>query len=376
MRFGFSEEQEQFRASIQGFLARHSPSTEVRRLMATAEGFDEAVWGQLSEDLMLTGIHVPEAYGGAGFGFIELSIALQEMGRSLLCAPYFSSAVLATHAILNGASEAAKLALLPAIASGELIATLAMTEANGRWDAHGIELSATEHDHGYRLNGAKKFVIDGHTAKLIIVAARTPGSDGDSGITLFRVDGTTAGWQRRLLETIDATRKQAELIFDNVAAEPIGEIGSGAAALATTFDQAAVALASEMVGGAQALLDAALEYCQLRMQFGRTIGSFQAIKHKCADLLLQVELAKSATFYAAAAIAENDPEVPALASLAKATAADAYMHTAQECIQIHGGIGFTWDHDAHLWFKRAKSSEVLLGDPSYHRERYMQWIAA
>ena len=182
--------------------------------------------------------------------------------------------------------------------------------------------------------------------------------------------------QRRLLETIEATGKQAELTFHHVTAEPIGVGGDGAVALAKTMDQAAVALANEMVGGAQALRDAALDYSKLRMQFGRTIGSFQAIKHKCADLLFQLELAKSAAYYAAAAIAENDPEVPALASLAKATAADACMHTAAECIQIHGGIGFTWDHDAHLWFKRAKSSEVRLGDPGYHRERYVQWVVA
>ena len=376
MQFSFTDEQEQFRAVVQRFVRDKSPTSEVRRLMATEEGFDRGVWQQLSEALGLPGIHVPETYGGLGFGFVELGIVMEEMGRSLLCTPYFGSAILATSAILNGASEAQKLALLPEISRGDRIASLAIAEASGSWVAGGIELTASDSDDRFLLNGKKKFVLDGHTADTIIVVARRPGSQGEEGVGLFVLDGIVEGLLRQPLETIDATRKQAELTFDNVAAQPLNEDKDALAALVKTVDQAAVALANEMVGGAQALLDSAVEYAQLRMQFGRVIGSFQAVKHKCADMLLDVELAKSAAYYAAQAIVENHIEAPALASLAKACAADAYMRTAAECIQIHGGIGFTWDHDTHLWYKRAKSSEVLLGDPSYHRERYMQQLEA
>ena len=376
MRFGFTDEQAQFRGVVRRFLRDRSPASEIRRQMASVEGYDRAVWQRLTRELGLTGIHVPEQYGGQGFGFVELGIVQEEMGRALFCAPFFATAVLATQALLNSATEAQKQALLPAIALGERIATLAWVEANGRWDAGGIALTATSADGGYLLDGTKKFVLDGHIADLVIVAARARGSAGEDGVSLFAVDAPCAGLARRRLETLDATRKQAELVFNNVPARLLGDIGGGAVALSRTLEHAAVALACEMVGGARALLESAVEYAKLRMQFGRPIGSFQAIKHRCADLLLEVELANSAACYAAAAVAEDDPEVPALASLAKACASDAYMRTAAECIQIHGGIGFTWDHDTHLWFKRAKSSEVLLGDACYHRERYLQLTEA
>ena len=372
MRFSFTDEQEQFRAVVRRFLRDHSSRGAVRTQMATTVGYDHAVWRQLSTDLGLTGLQVPERYGGAGAGFVELGIALEEMGRSLLCAPYFASAVLATQAIMNGASDAQKRALLPALAGGTRIATLAWVEPGGRWDAAGVAMTATPTRAGYILDGTKKFVLDGHTADLVIVAARAPGSSGNDGVDLFVVELPSAGVERRRLETIDQTRKQAELVFTQAAAVALGDAGSGASALARTLDQAAVALACEMVGGARALLESAVEYAKLRMQFGRAIGSFQAIKHKCAELLLDVELAAAAAHYAAAAIAEDDAETAALAALAKACASDAYIRTAIECLQIHGGIGFTWDHDAQLWYKRAKSSEVLLGDATQHRERYLQ----
>ncbi|MDH3642929.1 MAG: acyl-CoA/acyl-ACP dehydrogenase [Gammaproteobacteria bacterium] len=377
MQFSFSDDQEQFRSVIQRFLTDKSPTTEVRRLMETPEGYDPAVWKQLSEELALPGIHIPEAYGGAGFGPVELGIVMEEFGRSLLCAPFFSTSVLAAHAILNAADEAQKADLLPDLASGQRTAALAVTEPNGRWDALGIELTATAAEHGeFLLKGTKSFVVDGNTADLLIVAARSPTSTGDDGVSLFAIPGGATGIDRRLLESMDATRKISLIEFDNARAQLLGKLGAGAPALSRTMDQAAIALANEMIGGAQALMDSAVDYAKLRMQFGRTIGSFQAIKHKCADMLLEVELAKSAVYYAAQAAADNDPELPALASLAKASAADAYINTAATCIQLHGGIGFTWDHDTHLWFKRAKSSEVFLGDPSYHRELYMQRIAA
>jgi alkylation response protein AidB-like acyl-CoA dehydrogenase len=218
------------------------------------------------------------------------------------------------------------------------------------------------------------FVIDGHLANLIVVAARLEGTSGEEGISLFTVAGDAAGLTRTALATMDQTRKQAKLEFSGVAAAPLGTPGEGWAALSKTLDQAAACLANEMVGGAQQVLDMAVEYAKVRVQFGRPIGSFQAIKHKCADMLLEVESGKSAAYYAAWAAAEDNEELPVAASLAKAYCSDAYFHAAAENIQIHGGIGFTWEHDAHLYFKRAKSSEILFGDATYHRELLAQRI--
>ena len=370
--FAFTDEQEQFRSAVRRFLNDKSPTTEVRRLMATAEGYDPAVWRQLSEDLALPGIHIPEQYGGAGFGMVELCIVTEELGRALLCAPYFSTAVLAANAILYAGTEEQKSDLLPEIAKGARLATLAITEPDGNWDPAGIKVVATPDSDGYRLDGTKSFVVDGHVADLLIVAARAPKTTGLEGLALFTLDAKAGGVERRLLESMDPTRKIARIDFRGARANLLGNLDDGAVPILRTLDRAAIALANEMVGGAQTMLDTAVSYAKLRVQFGRTIGSFQAIKHKLADMLLDVELAKSAAYYAAQAAAADDPEWPALASLAKAAASETYLHTAVECIQIHGGIGFTWDNDTHLWFKRAKSSEVFLGQPSYHRELLMQ----
>jgi alkylation response protein AidB-like acyl-CoA dehydrogenase len=368
LRFSFSDEQEEFRRVVRRFLEDRSPPGEVRRLMETPEGFDRDVWAQLSSELGLPGVQVPEEYGGQGFGFAELGIALEEMGRALLCAPYLGSVALAANAILNAATETRKKELLPGIASGEVIATLALSEPEGRWHAAGISLAATRADGGFHLDGVKSYVLDGHTADLVVVVARTPGSSGEQGITFFTVPGDAPGLERRLLSTLDSTRKQARLEFSGVRAEPLGELDAGGPALARTLDLAAIALANEMVGGAQKVLEMAVDYAKKRVQFGRPIGSFQAIKHKCADMLLEVELAKSAAYYAAAAADEDDAELPALAALAKSLASDAFRQAAAENIQIHGGVGFTWEYDAQLYFKRAKGSEVFLGDPAHHRE--------
>ena len=226
----------------------------------------------------------------------------------------------------------------------------------------------------WTLDGEKMFVIDGHNADLIVVVARTEGSSGTDGISFFTVAGDAAGLTRTPLATMDQTRKQARLEFAGVKATPLGAAGAGWAALAKTLDQAAVCLSNEMVGGAQFVLDMSVEYAKVRVQFGRPIGSFQAIKHKCADMLLEVESAKSAAYYSAWAAAEDNEELPVVASLSKAYCSDAYFHATAENIQIHGGIGFTWEHPAHLYFKRAKSSEILLGDATYHRELLAQRI--
>jgi alkylation response protein AidB-like acyl-CoA dehydrogenase len=369
VNFAFSEEQEELRRTVRSFLEDKSPSAEVRRLMETTEGYDPAVWSQMANQLGLQGLAIPEEFGGSGFSYVELVVVLEEMGRALLCAPYFSTVALAANTILHSGDDAAKKELLPGIASGETTATLAFTEDNGRWDAEGITMTASKAGDGYTLDGHKMFVIDGHTANLVLVAAKT-----GEGISLFSVDGDGAGLTRTPLTTMDQTRKQARLEFSGVPAKLIGTEGKGWDTLSRVLDLAAVALAAEQVGGAQKCLDMSVEYAKVRVQFGRPIGSFQAIKHKCADMLLEVESAKSAAYYAGWAAAELNDELPVVASLAKAYCSDAYFHAAAENIQIHGGIGFTWEHDAHLYFKRAKSSELLLGDPTYHRELLAQRI--
>ncbi|HEX7166014.1 MAG TPA: acyl-CoA dehydrogenase family protein [Acidimicrobiales bacterium] len=369
MNFAFSEEQEELRKSVRKFLETKSAETEVRRLMETTEGYDPDVWNQMGQQLGLQGLAIPEEYGGSGYGYVELIIIFEEMGRSLLAAPYFSTVALAANALLAIGDDAAKKEYLPGIASGETIATLAFTEDNGRWDVDGIQLEATKSGDGYTLDGHKMFVLDGHVANLIIVAARTAG-----GISFFAVDGDASGLTRTPLATMDQTRKQARLEFAGTPARLIGTEGGGEQALVKTLDLAAVALAAEQVGGAQKCLEMSVEYAKVRVQFGRPIGSFQAIKHKCADMLLEVESAKSAAYYAGWAAADDSEELPVVASLAKAYCSEAYFHAAAENIQIHGGIGFTWEHPAHLYFKRAKSSELLLGDPAYHRELLAQRI--
>ncbi len=377
MNFAFSEEQEELRRSVRRFLEDKSPLAEVRRLMETEEGYDPAVWAQMGNQLGLQALAIPEAYGGAGFSYVELVLVLEEMGRSLLCAPYLSSVALAANALLTSGDEQAKKELLPPIASGEAVATLALSEDGGRLDLEAVATRAHANGgSGWTLEGQKTFVVDGHVADLLLVAARAP-----AGLSLFAVQGDAPGLTRAPLPTMDQTRKLARLQLSGTPARLVGTEGQAGAGLSRCLDLASVALAAEQVGGAQRCLDMSVEYAKARVQFGRPIGSFQAIKHKCADMLLEVESARSAAYYAgwvaAAALGGPDvaggdgtsgEELPVVASLAKAYCSDAYFHAAAENIQIHGGIGFTWEHDAHLYFKRAKSSQLLLGDPTFHRE--------
>jgi alkylation response protein AidB-like acyl-CoA dehydrogenase len=369
MNFAFSEEQEELRNIVRQFLEAKSPESAVREQMDTERGYDPVVWSQMAEQLGLQSLIIPEDLGGQGFGYIELIVVLEEMGRALLCAPFFSTVVLATNTLLVAGDDDAKAAILPGIASGETIATVAITEPNGKWDESGIEATASNEGGTWKLNGTKSYVIDGHTADVIIVAART-----SAGISLFSVAGDAAGLTRTPLATMDQTRKQAKLELAGVEGTLIGTDGAGWDTLSTVLDLAAVGLAAEQVGGAQMCLETAVQYAKDRVQFGRPIGSFQAIKHKCADMLLEVESAKSAAYYAGWCASELNDELPAVASLAKAYCSDAYFHASAENIQIHGGIGFTWEHPAHLYFKRAKSSELLFGDPTYHRELLAQRI--
>jgi alkylation response protein AidB-like acyl-CoA dehydrogenase len=369
MNFAFTDEQEELRKTVRAFMESKSAEAAVRELMETEEGYDAAVWKQAAEQLGLQGLAIPEEFGGSGYGFVELGIVLEEMGRALFTAPFFSTVVLAGTTLLQSGDEAAKQAHLPGIASGETIATLAVTEPNGKWDESGIEATATKSGDTYTINGTKSFVIDGHLANLIIVAAKT-----DGGTSLFAVEGDASGLTRTSLSTMDQTRKQAKLELKDVPGTLIGAEGDGTAVLDKAFDLIVVGLAAEQVGGAQKVLEMAVEYAKVRVQFGRPIGSFQAIKHKCADMLLEVESAKSAAYYGLWCASEDNDELPSVASLAKAYCSEAYFHAAAENIQIHGGIGFTWEHPAHLYFKRAKSSELLFGDPTYHREKLAQRI--
>ena len=372
MKFSFSPEQHEFRSNLRRFLADRSSTKEVRRLMDTDAGWEREAWQKLNAELGLTAVRIPEEYGGHGFGFGEHCIVLEEMGRALLCAPYFATTVLAAGAILNAGTRAEKSDLLPGIAEGDTIATLAATEDNGGWDAASTNLTATQAGGGYKLNGHKSYVLDGHTADIVIVLGRAPGSSGSTGLSFFVVQGDAPGLTRRVLKTMDPTRKMARLTFDHVDARLLGEQGAAAEPFAKTMREAAVCLANEMAGGAERLREDALAYAKLRVQFGRQIASFQSMKHKHADMLLDIEMTKSAAYYAAAALDDGDADVAATASLAKASASETYMQTAIHAIQIHGGIGFTWDNDTHLWFKRAKSSEILFGDAHHHREQMMR----
>src|ERR1700735_2023092 len=291
MNFAFSEEQDELRTSVRRFLDDKSPETEVRRLMETTEGYDPAVWTQMAEQLGLQSLTIPEQFGGSGFSYVELIVVLEEMGASLLCAPFFSTVALAANAIMTSGDQSAQEYLLPGIASGETIGTLAFTEDSGRWDAEGITLAATPAEDGWVLNGHKSFVLDGHVAGLVLVVGRTA-----AGLSLFGVKGDADGLTRTPLATMDQTRKQARLEVAANAARLMGTDGGAEAGLSKTLDLAAVALAAEQVGGAQRCLDSSVEYAKTRIQFGRPIGSFQAIKHKCADMLLEVESAKSAAY--------------------------------------------------------------------------------
>jgi alkylation response protein AidB-like acyl-CoA dehydrogenase len=369
MNFAFSEEQEELRKTVRAFLDAKSAEGAVREQMETSNGYDAAVWSQMGEQMGLQGLHIPEEYGGSGYGYVELGVVLEEMGRALLCAPYFATVVLAANALLHSGDEAVKKEYLPGIAAGTTIATLATAEPSGKWDEAGIQMAATGSGSDWKLSGTKSFVIDGNTASLIIVAARTA-----KGVSLFAVNGDAAGLTRTALSTMDQTRKQSKLEFNNTPARLIGAEGSGGKVLSTVFDLVAVGLAAEQVGGAQKVLEMAVEYAKVRVQFGRPIGSFQAIKHKCADMLLEVESAKSAAYYGMWCASEMNEELASVASLAKAYCSEAYFHATAENIQIHGGIGFTWEHPAHLYFKRAKSSELMFGDPTYHRELLAQRI--
>ena len=368
MDFGFSEEQEMLRESARGLLEKECPSAAVRRLMDDERGYDPALWKKMAE-LGWTGLTIAEEFGGAALTYVDLALVMEEMGRALLPSPFIWTAM-AAEAIRRAGSDAQKRAILPKIAAGEMIAAIAWMEPPGSWDAAGIKATARESGGEFTLDGVKLFVNDGHLADLMIVAARTGGA-GEAGVTLFAIDARRRGVAVTPLKTMDQTRKLSEVRLEGVRAganEAIGAIGGGWKTLAEVIDRGKVMIAAEMMGGAQKALEMSVEYAKLRVQFGRPIGSFQAVQHKCANMMVDVESAKSAVYYAAWAVSNESPEAPLAAALAKAAASDAYRRVTAEAIQVHGGIGFTWDHDLQLYFKRAKSAEFTFGDAAWNRE--------
>ncbi len=371
MDFAFTEEHEELRQTVRRFLEGKSDEQAVRTLMATDTGYSEEVWTQMAEQMALQSMIVPEAHGGAGFGPVELSIVAEEMGRALLCAPYLSTAVLSVNALVEAGSDEAKGEILPAIAAGQSVATVALVDAGKGWDIDDVTTKAEEDGGAWRLTGNKRYVLDGHVADVILVVARA----GD-GVGLFRVEPGADNLKRELTPTLDVTRKLASIDLAGTQATRVDKGGDQTAALERALTLTTIALAAEQVGGAQKCLELSTEYAKTRMQFGRAIGSFQAIKHRCADMLVEVEFAKSAAFHAAfrAAESDDDAEVAAAACMAKSYCSEAYFDITNDTIQVHGGMGFTWEHPAHLYFKRAKSSSALFGDPLEHRERLAEQL--
>ncbi len=377
MDFGFSQEQDLLRSTARKFLENECTSTFVRARMEEPAGVTDDFWMKLAEQGWL-GLIYPEEYGGSGLGFVDLTVLMEEMGRCVMPGPFFSTVLLGGLAILEAGSPEQKKEWLPKIAAGQAKATLALTEPNARWDAAGVTVTAKEGKGGFVLNGTKLFVPDAHLADVSVVVARTAeGKSPEDGVSLFLVPKGTKGVEVKLLPTMDQTRKLCEVTLrDTVvpAGALLGTRGGAWPTLARVLQRATVALCAEMCGGAQRVLDMTTEYAKIRVAFGKPIGTYQGVKHKAADMLVDVENAKSLTYYAAWAADENSPETALAISMAKAYASDAYRKVSATGIQLHGGIGFTWEHDLHLYFKRAKASEFTFGDATYHRERVAQLI--
>ena len=376
MNFGFNDEQELLRSTARKFFENEVGSDTVRRLMDTPEGMTPELWTKLAEQGWL-GLVFPDQYDGMGLGLVDLVVLMEEMGRAVVPGPYFSAVLLGGLAILEAGSEAQKKEWLPKIAAGERRVALAWMEPSAQLGPAGITLTAVEKGGRYTLSGTKLFVHDAHTADALVVAARTRPGVGADGVSLFLLPKGTKGLEVTLLPTMDQTRKLCEVTLSNVVVggdAVLGAVGSGWAPLARVLDRATVALCAEMCGGAQKVLDMTVEYAKIRQAFGRPIGSYQGVKHRAADMLVDVENSKSITYYAAWALDEGAAEAPLAVSMAKAYVSDAYRRVSAAGIQLHGGIGFTWEHDLHLYFKRAKGSEFTFGDATHHRERVAQLV--
>jgi alkylation response protein AidB-like acyl-CoA dehydrogenase len=376
MNFGFNEEQELLRNTARKFFENECGSETVRRLMETPEGISAELWKKLAEQGWL-GLIYPEQYDGTGLGLVDLVVLMEEMGRAVAPGPYFSTVLLGGLAILEAGGEGQKKEWLPKIAAGDKRVALAWMEPSAQLGPAGVTLTAVDKGGKYALSGTKLFVHDAHTADALVVAARTRPGAGADGVSLFLLPKGTKGLEVTLLPTMDQTRKLCEVACSDVTVGGdalLGAAGSGWAPLARVLDRATVALCAEMCGGAQKVLDMTVEYAKIRQAFGRPIGSYQGVKHRAADMLVDVENSKSITYYAAWALDEGSPEAPLAVSMAKAYVSDAFRRVSAAGIQLHGGIGFTWEHDLHLYFKRAKGSEFTFGDATHHRERVAQLV--
>jgi alkylation response protein AidB-like acyl-CoA dehydrogenase len=369
MDFGFSDEQEMLRDAARRFLADNCPTTFVRRMMDHPTAHDTGSWRQIVE-LGWPGILVPENYGGLGGSFLDMAVVLEEAGRALMPGPFLASSVLGTAALVEGGSDALKAALLPKLAAGESLATLAIAEAPGRFDATGVALEAKKAGAAYSLTGEKFFVPDAHVANAMAVAVRTaPG--GENGVTMLWVNLDAPGITVTQLKTVDMTRRLAHVRFDGVkvgADRVLGVENAGWPIAARLIDIAAGALAVELVGTAQKALDLSVDYARTRVQFGKPIGAFQAIKHKCVDMMVAVENARALAYYASWAIDQRAADQHTAVAMAKAYASDMAKNVTSEAIQVHGGIGFTWEHDMHLFHRRALAGEANFGNAPAHRE--------
>jgi alkylation response protein AidB-like acyl-CoA dehydrogenase len=373
MDFGLSEDQQLLQRSAAEFLARECPPSFVREVTRDEEGFPRALYAQMA-GLGWPGLIIPESYGGAGMTFLDLALLLEQLGRGVVPGPFFSSAVLATLAILHGGTSAQRKAWLPRLAAGDAIGALALQEESDRLDPPGVAARARRTGKTYRLSGQKMFVTDAHVADVLVAALRTVGR-GEQGVTLFLVPRDTPGVTVKPLPSIDLTRRPMEVRFEDVelpASAVLGAEHGGWKTVARLLDAAAVALAADSLGGAERALEMAVDYAKVREQFGRPIGSFQAVKHIAAEMVSEIEPARSLVWYAAYAYDALPRDASRAAAMAKACLGEVCSRVTNRAVQIHGGIGFTWEHDLHFWFKRAKWNEFAFGDPVYHRERLAQ----
>jgi alkylation response protein AidB-like acyl-CoA dehydrogenase len=369
MNFGFTEEQELLRKTARDFLAEHAPIKRIREVMEGEQSHAADIWSQMAE-LGWLGLALPEEHGGAGLTLVELCIVLEELGRSLAPVPFLPTLIGAT-AILELGDPAQRAEWLPRIAAGECLATLAITEERGREEPGALGLAAKRAGDGWELTGRKLFVPDAGAADLFVVVART-GGEGAQGLGLFVVPRDTDGLEVEALSSMDLLRPLGVVDLQNARVPGSALLGAEADAwpkIERVLDRARVMICAEMTGGAEKCLEDSVAYAKERIQFGKPIGVNQVIKHKCADMLFEVESSRSITYYAAWAAGEDPGEAPLAAAMAKSYVSDAYRHISAENIQIHGGVGFTWEYDCHLYFKRAKSDECWLGDATFHRER-------
>jgi len=368
--FGLSEEQEALQRSAREMLARECPPSLVRETAKSPDGVPAALYAKMAE-LGWTGLIVPEAQGGLGLGTLELALVLEELGRVVAPGPFLGTQ-LVTAALVRAGTAAARKTWLPRLVAGEALGALAYLEASDRQHPAGIALAAKKTRVGYQLRGEKLFVAGLPGASLLLVAARTKAGSGARGVSLFLVPTDTPGVRVRPVETIDLTRRVGELelrdaVVDRTAL--VGKEGEGWPLLARLLDLGAVGIAADSLGGAERALEMAVEYSKVRQQFGRPIGSFQALKHMAAEMVAEIEPSRSLVWYAAYVFDETPNEASRAVSMAKARLGEVYSRTVNRAVQMHGGIGFTWEHDLHLWFKRARWNEVAFGDPPFHRDR-------